>query len=125
MAKNREFVNIVLRIYFDSIAIQVCILGVALLSCIIYIEQTYTDVENVEIEIFFFTTFLFDYVMCVAEANRKRDYIFSPMGIADLLSMIPLVGIFIGKKESREQRSNVADADAEWWRLSSSTSTSA
>jgi hypothetical protein len=104
MAKNREFVNIVLRIYFDSIAIQICILGVALLSCIIYIEQTYTEVENVEIEIFFFTTFLFDYVMCVAEANRKIDYISSPMGIADLLSMIPLVGIFIGKKQNTTQQ---------------------
>lgn len=103
LAKQREYVNMVLRIYFDSISIQICILGVALLSCIIYIEQTYTEVENVEIEIFFFSTFLFDYVMCVAEANRKSDYIFSPMGIADLLSMIPLVGIFIGE--------NTADTD--------------
>jgi hypothetical protein len=46
-------------------------------------------------DIFFFTVFLFDYIMCISAAHRKLAYIFSPMGLADLASMIPLVGIFV------------------------------
>ena len=95
-AQWRENITLVLKVYFDSITIQMCILFVSLLSCIYYIVETYTHDENKDIEIFFFSVFLFDYAMCVTEASRKLDYILSPMGLADFASMIPLVGVFLG-----------------------------
>ena len=100
LAQWRESVAIVLKVYFDSITIQMIILAVSVLSCIYYIVETYTHEEDAEIEIFFFSVFLFDYIMCVTEASNKMDYIFSPMGLADFSSMIPLVGIFSGENQS-------------------------
>ena len=104
LAQWRHSITIFLKIYFDSLTIQLLILGVSLLSCIYYIIETYTHDENMDIEIFFFTTFLFDYIMCVAEAGNKFDYISSPMGLADFSSMIPLVGIFLTDSKDNIQR---------------------
>ena len=97
MAQYRDGVMMVLRLYFDSITIQVFVLAIAVLSCIIYVYQTYTHQESVELEIFFFTTFLFDYIMCYIEANRKLEYVLSPMGLADLASLAPFLGVFLGE----------------------------
>ena len=102
LAQWRESVAIILKVYFDSITIQLIILGVSLLSCIIYIVETYTHEENLDLEVFFFSVFLFDYIMCITEASNKLDYVVSPMGLADFGSMIPLVGIFLGKNQSKE-----------------------
>ena len=98
LAHYRDMGNVVLRMYFNSVTVQVCVLCIALLSCIIYIAETYTHQENPRIEVFFFTAFLFDYVMCYAQAQIKIDYVTSYMGIADLLSLLPLMSIFLGER---------------------------
>ena len=64
------------------------------MSCIWYISGTYTDDgQSISMEIFIFSVYCFDYLMCVIAAQRKFDYIFSAVGLADLISMTPIIAI--------------------------------
>ena len=100
LAHYRDMGNAVLRMYFNSVTVQILVLCVALVSCIVYIAESYTHEENPPLEICFFLSFLIDYVFCYAQAQIKIDYVMSYMGIADLLSLIPFFGIFLGEKWS-------------------------
>ena len=80
--------------YFDSIIIQLGILGVTIISCIWYVIGTYSsEDQSIAIEIFFFSVFAFDYTICIVAAQRKFDYMLSAMGLADLISMVPILSI--------------------------------
>ena len=89
-AKIMQIVNL----YFDSIIIQLGMLGVTVLSCTWYIVGTYTKYgQSNAIEIFFFCVFFFDYSMSVTAMQRKFDYIFSAIGFYDLMSMVPILSL--------------------------------
>ena len=99
--------NQFLLFYFKSIVIQLSILLVATTSCILYlVEANMEDVGMAEstfysLNIFFFCVFLLDYLLNIAAARRKVDYIFSFIGFADLASLVPVIGTFIAGQNNQ------------------------
>jgi hypothetical protein len=95
-AKLNKIILIGLNFYFDTFVIQLCVAAVSVYSCVYYVMASFSDNlgEFWQLDILFFTVFLYDYIMCISAAHRKTDYIFSFVGISDLLSMLPLLGIF-------------------------------
>lgn len=95
IALCNSFIAAIADRYFSNIAIQLCILAVTIISCVWYISGTYSDEgQSVSLEIFIFSVFCFDYIMCITAAQRKVDYICSPIGFADLISMVPIIAIY-------------------------------
>ena len=105
-AKIMQIVNL----YFDSIVIQLGMLGVTILSCAWYIAGTYTTFgQSNAVEIFFFGVFFFDYSMSVTAMQRKFDYIFSAIGFYDLMSMVPIFSLI-----SSLDPKNMLPSSASW-----------
>ncbi len=80
-------------LWFDLI-----VLGLILLSCFIFVAQTYPIGErlkfNLEIlDFLILIAFTFEYILRVWSAEHRKQYLFSFFGIIDLISILPL---FIG-----------------------------
>ena len=82
--------------YFDSIVTQLGVLGVTTVSCVWYISGAYSIVnQSTMLDSVFFSVFLLDYILCIIAADKKYDYCVSSVGLANLVSMVPLFGILI------------------------------
>jgi hypothetical protein len=71
-----------------------------------YISGTYLDTFNATqmeaylasyafVEIFFFIVFGFDYLITAIASTNLWKYVFSFMGIADFISLIPIVSVIV------------------------------
>ena len=95
--KARRGWQLALTAYFESPAVQTLVLLVGLGSCVTYVVQVSGGMGNVVgLDFFYFVVFAVDYALCLANAPRKFDYVFSWIGIADLASMVPIVGDLVG-----------------------------
>ena len=95
LARLANCFNAFLSCYFENLLVQLVVLLVAILSCVFYLLEV-NGLENIlAVDIFFFTVFLVDYILCIVASNRKFDYIFSFIGLADLASLLPIIGTWI------------------------------
>lgn len=92
--------------YLDDITtlkgllLNLSILGLILLSLLIYVVQTYEitptwDLILDRLELLILILFAFEYLVRLWCADNKLKFIFSPLAIMDLLSILPVfIGIF-------------------------------
>jgi voltage-gated potassium channel len=86
--------------YFESALVQSSVLLVGLLSCVTYVVEVSGGMDvYLGLDVFYFSVFAMDYMFCVAHAPRVRDYVLSWAGFADLASMTPAIGDFVGAGE--------------------------
>ena len=95
LARLGHCFNTFLSCYFENLLVQLVVLLVAILSCVFYLLEVNGFEQILALEVFFFTVFLVDYILCIAASNRKVDYIFSFIGLADLASLLPILGTWI------------------------------
>lgn len=89
--------------YFDNIFAQTFILTVGMTSIVVYIADTYEHFDEVEsecFEIIFFLVFGIDYIFSVVAAPKKMEYIFSFIGLADLMSILPVIDLFLPNRNN-------------------------
>ena len=92
--------NAFLSCYFENLFVQLIVLLVALLSCVFYLLEVngFNGFQQIlALDISFFIVFLVDYILCIAASNRKVDYIFSFIGLADLASLLPIIGTWVAE----------------------------
>jgi hypothetical protein len=86
--------------YFRSFWAQLFMFSLSILSCVLYVVETYQDnpYQNVTftvIEVMLSLSFLVDYVLTLAFALDRRRYIVSFNGIIDLVSILPLISVIV------------------------------
>lgn len=86
--------------YFRSFLAQLYMFSLSIISCVLYVAETYQDnpYEHVGMAIMEFIlsiSFLVDYVLTIAFALDRRRYIFSFNGIVDLVSILPLISFMV------------------------------
>jgi len=82
--------------YFRSFSAQLFMFSLSILSCVLYVVETYQDNphENMTLTVMEFMlslSFVGDYVLTLAFALDRRRYIVSFNGIIDLVSILPLI----------------------------------
>lgn len=96
VVRRNEIIFRAVDFYFGSMAIQSGVFGVTAVSCIWYISGAYSAVnQSTMLDSVFFSVFLLDYILCIIAVDKKYDYCVSSVGLANLVSMIPLFGILI------------------------------
>mmetsp|Transcript_16259 Transcript_16259/g.26821 ORF Transcript_16259/g.26821 Transcript_16259/m.26821 type:complete len:1041 (-) Transcript_16259:265-3387(-) len=71
-------------------------------SCVLYVYDSYQEgwPGDRELQIVLSTFFLIEYLMRVYVAEIRTEYIFSFMGLADLLSVLPVLSLAFSRKHS-------------------------
>ncbi|PSF39519.1 Ion transporter [Aphanothece hegewaldii CCALA 016] len=83
-----------------GLILNLCILGLILLSLLIYVAQTYSLPETTQIisnrlEFIILIIFVFEYIVRLWCAENKIKFILKPLAIMDLLAILPVfIGIF-------------------------------
>jgi voltage-gated potassium channel len=86
-------------IYLRSNIARLLVLFGAILSCVLYVVETYVDNESYQMfsflmDIIIFTLFATDYLFNILYVTIKWKYVFSSQGIIDLLSLLSIVNVF-------------------------------
>jgi voltage-gated potassium channel len=86
-------------IYLRSNIARLLVLFGAVLSCILYVIETYVENESYltfsfVMDLIIFTLFATDYLFNILYATIKWKYIFSSQGIIDLLSLLSIINVF-------------------------------
>lgn len=86
--------------YFRSFWAQLFMFSLSILSCVLYVVETYQDnpYENITLtvmEMMLSLSFLVDYVLTLAFALDRRRYMVSFNGIIDLVSILPLISFVV------------------------------
>ena len=81
-------------------AINLLIMGLILLSSVIFVAETYPLSEPIRISLDTIDTlilviFVFEYSIRLYYANSKIEFIFSPFSFIDLIAIIPFFFAFI------------------------------
>jgi voltage-gated potassium channel len=87
-------------IYLRSNIARVLVLFGAILSCILYVIETYVDNPNYltfsfVMDLIIFALFATDYLFNILYATIKWKYILSSQGIIDLLSLLSIMNVFV------------------------------
>jgi voltage-gated potassium channel len=101
--KLRRVLTATTDAYFASIWLQTLVFAVSIASCVFYIVTTSAQFNYgfeinygayVFFSVFFFVVFLIDYILSIIAADPKIDYLVSPIGLADLAALLPVLSLF-------------------------------
>jgi voltage-gated potassium channel len=87
-------------IYLRSNIARVLVLLGAILSCVLYVIETYVNdpdylIFSFIMDLIIFAVFATDYLFNLLYATIKWKYIFSSQGVIDLLSLLSITNVFI------------------------------
>lgn len=92
--------------YVSNAVVQTLSVAVSIASSAVYVLETYLDESKsqvtayVVLEVLFASIFLVDYVATIVAADNRLSYVFSFVGMADLLSILPVLSIWLEQSKN-------------------------